>query len=100
MSDGVDSGLILEKEQLRLSESIENKRVEVEDVEELSDGVVSREVFRIRPGKRRGSGAVFRFPRSSPLLGEIDRGINVAGSEVGLGLLNTLGCGTGARTIG
>ena len=47
MFDGMDSELILEKEQLRLSEFMENKRVEVEDVEELSGGVVSREVFRI-----------------------------------------------------
>ena len=61
VSDGVDSELTLEKEQLQLSESGENKRGEREDVEELSDGVVSR-LLRMRLGKRCGNGAVFRFP--------------------------------------
>ena len=84
VSDGVDSKLTLEKEQL--SESAENKRGEEEDVEELSDGVVSRREFRIRPVKRCGNGAVFRFPGSLLLFGGAERGTNVTGFEVGLGL--------------
>lgn len=100
MSDGVDSELILEKEELRLSESGENRRGEVADVEEPSDGVVSLQMFRIRPGKRRGSGAVFRFPRGLPLLDGIERGTNVVGSELGPGFLKTLQFESGARTIG
>ena len=98
-SDGMDSELTLEKEQLRLSESIENKRGEEEDVEELSDGVVSRRAFRIRPENRCGNGAVFRFPGSLLLLGG-ERGTNVTGFEVGRGLWKTFEQDTVARTDG
>jgi hypothetical protein len=99
-SDGVDRELTLEKEQSRLSESVENKRGEEEDVEELSDGVVSRRVFRIRPGKRCGNGAVFRFPGSPLLLGGVERGTNVTGFEAGVGLWKAFEQETGARTDG
>jgi hypothetical protein len=99
-SDGVDSELTLEKEQLRLSESVENKRGEEEDVEELSDGVVSRRLFRIRPEKRCGNGAVLRFLGSPLLLGGAERGTNVTGFEVRLGLWKFFEQETGARTDG
>ena len=97
-SDGVDSELTLEKAQL--SESVENKRGEEEDVEELSDGVVSRRAFRIRPVKRCGNGAVFRFPGSPLLLSGAERGTNVTGFEVGLRLWKAFEQETGARTGG
>jgi len=99
-SDGVDSELTLEGEQLRVSESAENKRGEEEDVEELSEGVVSRQVFRIRPGKRRGNGAVFRFPGGSLLLGGTEKGTSVTGFEVGLGIWKAFEQETRARTGG
>ena len=69
-SGGVDNELTLEE--LRPSESVEGERGEEEDVEELSDGVACRRVFRIRPGKCCGSGAVFRFPGSLLLLRGIE----------------------------
>ena len=100
VSNGADSELIFEKERLRLSESVGNKRGEEEDIEEFSDGVVSRRVFRIRPEKRCGNGAVFRFPGRPLLLGGAERGINVTGFEVGLGLWKAFEQETGARTDG
>lgn len=99
-SDGVDAEPILEEEQLRLLESGENKRGGVEDVDQLSDGVVSRQVFRIRPGKRRGNGAVFRFLGNSIVSSGIGEGTNVTGFELGLALWKILELETGARTIG
>lgn len=71
VADDVDSELALEKEQLRLSMAVEDKRGEEKDVKELSDCVVSRKVSRSRPGERHGNGAVFnRFLGSSFLLVE------------------------------
>ena len=99
-SDGVDSEPTLEKEELQLSESVENRRGEEEDVEELSDGVVSRRVFRIRPENRCGNGAVFRFPGSPLLLGGFERGTNVTGFEVRPRLWNAFEQEIGARTAG
>ena len=98
-SDGVDTELTLEEEP-RPSESVKNKRGEEEDVEELSDGVVSRRVFRIRPENRCGNGAVFRFPGGLLLLGGAERGTNVTGFEVGLGLWKAFEQETGARIDG
>ena len=99
-SDGVDSEPTLEKEEPRPSESVKNKRGEEEDVEEFSDGVVSRRVFRIRPENRCGNGAVFRFPGSSLLLGGAERNTNVTGFEVGLELWKAFEQDTGTRTDG
>ena len=96
----MDNGLTLEREQLRLSESVGDKRGEEEGVEELSNGVISRQIFRLRPGKCCGNGAVFRFLGSSLLLGGTERGINVTGFEVELGLWKPLERETGARTDG
>lgn len=95
-SDGVNSELTLEKEESRLSESVKNKRGE-KDVEELSDGVVSRQVFRILPENRCGNGAVFRFPGGLLLLGGAERGTSVTGFEVELGLWKAFEQETGAR---
>lgn len=94
-SGGVGNELTLKE--LRLSESVEGERGEEEDVE-LSDGVACRRVFRIRPGKRCGNGALFRFPGSSLLLRGIERGTSVTGSEVGLGLWKAFEQETGAQT--
>lgn len=57
-------------------------------------------MFRIRPGKRRGNGAVFRFPGSSLLLDEVKEGTNVTGVEVGLELWKAFEQEMGARTGG
>ena len=99
-SDGVDSELAPEKKRLQLSGSVENKRGGEEDVEELSDGVVSRRVSRIWPGIRRGNGAVLRFLGNSFLSGRFERGTNVTGAELGLGLWKAFKPETGARTNG
>ena len=85
MSDGVDNELTLEKEQLRLSKSGENKRGEADDGEEPIDGVVFRQVLGTRLGERRGSGVVFRL-RGSLSLSCKKGGTNVTGSETGLEL--------------
>lgn len=86
VSGGVDSEPILEKEALRVSESVADKRGEEEGVKELSEGVVSWRVFCIRSGKRRGYGVVFRIPGSMLFFGAVERGTNVTGFEVGLRL--------------
>jgi hypothetical protein len=63
---GEDDELTLERELLRLLEPSENMR-DAGEVDEYSEGVVSRLLFCIRPGKRCGNGTVFRFVEGSLL---------------------------------